>query len=88
MFMHFLRLFLNMSLMCVSECLFISCCCFQALLEQRRRQEEKEMREAAAQRRKDMEEERLARERVKAQLEQDKLDKRVKFQVIFMTVIG
>ena len=29
----------------------------------------------------DKEEEKLARERVKAQLEQDKLDKRVKFQV-------
>ena len=61
--------------------MFISCLCFQALLEQKRRQEEKELRDAAAARRKDKEEERLARERVKAQLEQDKLDKRVKFQV-------
>ena len=55
---------------------------FQALLEQKRRQEEKELRDAAAARRKDKEEERLARERVKAQLEQDKLDKRLKFQVL------
>merc|ERR1719188_1475079 len=50
------------------------------MLERKRLQEEKELKEAAAQRRKDKEEERLARERVKAQLEQDKLDKRVKFQ--------
>ena len=62
--------------------MFIYNSCFQALLEQKRRQEEKELRDAAAARRKDKEEERLARERVKAQLEQDKLDKRVKFQVI------
>ena len=54
---------------------------FQAMLDQKRRQEEKELRDAAVARRKDKEEERLARERVKAQLEQDKLDKRVKFQV-------
>ena len=36
---------------------------------------------------KDKEEERLARERVKAQLEQDKLDKRVKFQVQVMSYL-
>jgi len=52
----------------------------KAMLDQKRRQEEKELRDAAVARRKDKEEERLARERVKAQLEQDKLDKRVKFQ--------
>merc|ERR1719328_1041137 len=50
------------------------------MLERKRLQEEKELKEAAAQRRKDKEEEKLARERVKAQLEQDKLDKKMKFQ--------
>ena len=50
------------------------------MLERKRLQEEKELKDAAAQRRKDKEEEKLARERVKAQLEQDKLDKRMKFQ--------
>ena len=50
------------------------------MLERKRLQEEKELKDAAAQRRKDKEEEKLAQERVKAQLEQDKLDKRMKFQ--------
>ena len=47
----------------------------KAMLEMKRSKEEKELREAALQRKKDKEEAKKALEKVRAQMEQDKLDK-------------
>eukprot|EP00092_Neocalanus_flemingeri_P087862 GFUD01110942.1.p1 GENE.GFUD01110942.1~~GFUD01110942.1.p1 ORF type:complete len:457 (+),score=155.05 GFUD01110942.1:48-1418(+) len=53
----------------------------QALLERKRNKEEQEVREAALARRKDKEEEKKAREAVKAAIEQDRLDRKMKYDV-------
>ena len=47
----------------------------KAMLEMKRSKEEKELRDAALQRKKDKEEAKKALEKVRAQMEQDKLDK-------------
>jgi len=52
----------------------------KAMLEMKRSKEEKELRDAAMQRRKDKEEDKKALERVRAQMEQDKLDKKRKYE--------
>jgi len=51
----------------------------KALLERKRTQEEQEVREAALARRKDKEEEKKAKEAVKAAIEQDRLDRKMKY---------
>merc|ERR1719347_2452974 len=52
----------------------------KAMLEMKRSKEEKELRDAAMQRRKDKEEDKKALERVRAEMEQDKLDKKRKYE--------
>jgi len=54
----------------------------KAMLEMKRNKEEKELRDAAMQRRKDKEEEKVALEKVRAQMEQDKLDKKRKYDAV------
>jgi len=51
----------------------------KALLERKRKQEEQEVKEAALARKKDKEEEKKAKEAVKAAIEQDRLDRKMKY---------
>jgi len=52
----------------------------KTLTDQKREREEEDMREAAKERRKDKEEEKLAKERVKAAIEQDRADRAMRYQ--------